>query len=697
MLGGNHWLRTVATRAGLPGADDLRIPPGTAPADAWAVACRSLGTDESTLAQHVARHFRLTVADTGAAMANALRLVPEAVVRKHLVLPLRESDRDVRVATCDPTDFAAEQALGFATGRTPVFEIAGPSELRAAIERHYAADMVVEPLLGNVPAAQEPEVRVASSSAEVAAAHEGESAGVVRLTNLILRSAVAQRASLIEIGPGRSGGLVEFEVDAVRQHFMHMPLPAMNHVLQRIQVLGNVGFGARARSQDGSATLNVDGRPYELRISILPARTASKAVIRIFDNDWQPHLADLSFSDQVLTRIRALLAAETGLVILASPERAGATTTFYAALRDVVARTNGIVTVEDPVERPVAGVDQTMVDRRTGRTVDATLRSVLRNARSVVGIGRADDADTLRLAATAAEDRLVIAVVKGDDPFTLVESLIAANVPHGQIAGVLRGVVAQRLVRRACDACAQPATEPLTADEIRQERAYGVRPTVRSVGCERCNGTGFRGLLPVAQVLLVTRRLAELIAAGASAAQLERSATDVGMRTLLDAARARVGAGLTTLQEVERVLGPARPAALSEELPVVLVADDDPETRLLAGAILEQQGMRAVEAANGEEAVARVGDGREFALLILDLDMPVLDGRQALKRLKSSVATAGLPVVVLTGSQNPADERLVMDEGAADYIRKPIDPPRFLARVRAVLNRQGADSAEASA
>ena len=693
MLGGNHWLRTVAARAGLTGADSLTIQPGTPAPAAWEQVCRALAIDETTLAQHVARHYRLAVADLAAGTANALRLVPEAVVRKHTVLPLRENDREIHIAGCDPTDFAAEQALGFATGRTPVFEIAGPSALMAAIDRSYAADLVVQPLLGGVQPPAGAEIRIETANTpEIAAAQEGESAGVVRLTNLILRSAVEQRASLIEIGPGSGGGgVVEFEVDAVRRHFMHLPLPAMNHVVSRIKVLGNVGFGARARSQDGSASLNLDGRPYELRISILPARIASKAVLRILDVEWRPRLADLSFTDQTMARLRALIGVDAGLVVFASPPGSGATSALYAALRDLAVRSTGIMTVEDPAEVTLPGVEQITVDRRNGATVDDTLRAVLRRDPEAVAVGHGDEPETLRLAIEAARGKLVLIVMNVDRPFAAVDALVAAGVKPDDVAQALRGVMTQRLVRRLCDACASPASEPWTVEEIRLERTYGMRPVRRAVGCDACGRTGYRGMVPLAEVLLVTPRLAELIGTGASATQLGRAAAEGGMRTLLEDAQTRVAAGITTVQEVERVLGPVRPAPVADDQPLVLVADDDPETRLLASAILQQHSMRTVEATNGQEAIERIGDGRAFALLVLDLNMPVLDGRQVLRRLKESVATAGLPVVVLTGSQNPADEALVMEEGAADYIRKPIDPPRFLARVRAALRRHGGD------
>ncbi|MGH7506935.1 MAG: ATPase, T2SS/T4P/T4SS family, partial [Longimicrobiales bacterium] len=318
---GSHWLKTMARRAALPGGDTLEIPPATPAPAAWELACRTFGISETALAEHVARHFRLRVADLSATMASALQLVPEAVVRKHTVLPLRENDREIHVATCDPADFAAEQALGFATGRQPVFEVAPPGVLATEIDARYAPDLVVQPLLSGVEPASPGGARADDPIAfDVAAAHEGESTSVVRLTNLILRSAIQQKASLLELAPGKSGGVVRFRVYGVLRHFMQMPLPALNHVISRIKVLGSVGFGARARSQHGSARLRIDARPYELRITIVPEGGASKVVLRILDVEHRPRLDDLGLSEHALARIRALFGSRDGLILVASPD-----------------------------------------------------------------------------------------------------------------------------------------------------------------------------------------------------------------------------------------------------------------------------------------------------------------------------------------------------------------------------------------
>jgi type II secretory ATPase GspE/PulE/Tfp pilus assembly ATPase PilB-like protein/CheY-like chemotaxis protein len=690
---GSHWLRTAATRAGVPGSDSLAIPPGTPAPEAWALACTALGVTEESLAAHVARHFRLSVADFGATMASAVQLVPETVVRKHTVLPLREDDREIHVATCDPTDFEAEQALGFATGRQPVFRVAGPTTLKQAIDARYAPDLVVQPLLTGVEADGGSGLETEDPLAfEVAAAHEGESTSVVRLTNMILRSAIGRGASLIELAPGQSGGLVRFRIDTVMRHYMQMPLPALNHVVSRVKILGNVGFGARARSQDGSARLRIEGRAYDLRITILPERGASKASIRVIDVEYRPGLADLAMSDHALARVRALFGAREGLILVASPSGHGKTTTLTAAVRELPIESGCAISVEDPIEQEIPGLDQRQVDRRSGATVASTLRTALEGNPTIVMVGEIADAEAAQAALDAAEERLVVATIPADRAADALARTLDARVSPDHLAARLRGIVGQRLLQRLCPACARPATAPLEPEEVRLERLYSTQPVRRPVGCPACEGTGYRGVVPIVQVMLVTPKLAERIALGETPIEIEHCAVEGGLRTLLTAAQERVATGETSIQELDRVIGPGRDAepTLPAE-PLVLVADDDPETVLLARAVLEQNGLRVVEANDGADALDRIGDGRDLSLVVLDLNMPKVDGRQVLKRLKASVSTAGLPVVVLTGSRNPEDEVLVMEEGAADYIRKPIDPPRFLARIKAALRRHGGD------
>ena len=251
--------------------------------------------------------------------------------------------------------------------------------------------------------------------------------------------------------------------------------------------------------------------------------------------------------------------------------------------------------------------------------------------------------------------------------------------------------MAQRLARRACPDCAVPLTGPLTADEARLAKRYGVEPLVRIVGCNACSKSGYRGRLPVLEVLVSTPAFEELVATGAPAARLQKAAAVGGVRSLADNAVDWVRQGKTTLQEVDRVIGAAgaEPEASEPRVTRILLVDDDDVNRTIARTVLEKNGYSITEAVNGVAALAQLEAGSGFALMVLDLDMPGMGGREVLTRVRKTVATAGLPVLVLTGSSSEDLEAQLMDDGADDYIRKPFEPGRFVARVKAALRRAG--------
>ncbi len=686
-----HWLAGVVRRAGLPNGEHLAIAVQTSVAEAWAEACRACPVTEEELAKRVAAHFRLRVASLEQAELRALKLVPEAVARRYGILPLRENDRQLVVATSNPVDIEAEQALGFASARTPVFEVAPPTALREAIDTRYSPERVVETLLGSVDAGAADAVQVVEEIApEAVAARDLEAAPVVKLTNVILQNAVAERASDIHIEPGRAGAVVRFRVDGVLRHQMQMPMPAMNRVVSRIKILGKLDIADRLRPQDGRARIEVHGRAYDLRISTVPTRESEKVVIRILDPEGSLRLEDLRVAGPELQRIRSLLAHRGGIFVVTGPTGSGKTTTLYAAIRELATGEINIMTVEDPVEYELSGVTQIQVEPKRRVTFPSALRAILRQDLDVVFVGEIRDLETAEVAVQASlTGHLVLATLHTNDAVGIVPRLVDLGLERASIAGSLRGAVAQRLVRRVCEHCARPIDGELTEVEAHLAQTYGVTPTVRTVGCKRCGSTGYRGRLPVNEVLVSTGAIQEMIVKGATVRELQRAAVTGGMRSMLEVALERVRDGSTSLQEVERVLGEAvdEGAAPPSDQPPVLLVDDDPTVRRLARALLEKNGFRVSEVGDGPAALERLASPEEYALMVLDLDLPTMTGLDVLRRVRKSVRTAALPVVVLTGSEEGAAEVEVMDAGADDYIRKPIDPPRFVARIKAAVRR----------
>jgi CheY-like chemotaxis protein len=308
----------------------------------------------------------------------------------------------------------------------------------------------------------------------------------------------------------------------------------------------------------------------------------------------------------------------------------------------------------------------------------------------VVFVGEIRDRETAEVAVQASlTGHLVLATLHANDAVGAVARFLDLGIDRTKIAATLRGSVAQRLARRACPKCVLPLVGPLTPAEARLAARYGVQPLVRVVGCEACSKSGYKGRLPLLEVLISNPTFEELVATGAPGARLQKAAAVGGFRSLRENAVERVRQGETTLEEVERVLGDAGTdqAGSEPQQPLVLLVDDDQVCRTLARKVLEKSAFRVVEAGDGLAALAQLEAGPAPALMVVDLEMPGMGGREVLARVRQTVATAALPVLVLTGSGTEEMEAELMEAGADDYIRKPLEPARFVARVRAALRR----------
>ena len=703
-----HWLLMAARRAGIPGLDMLSILPATPLKQAWAQVEAASRLDSAELIERLATALRVHPALVERAENKALKLVPEKLARRFSVFPMREDDRNLVVATADPNNLDAEQALSFASGRNVVFALASPTQIEERIAGAYSPDLAVESLLMRMDAQLADAVEIVDEGApEQLQAAELESTPVVRITNLVLREGIMQGASDIHIEPGMEGGVVRFRIDGVMRQHMHLPMQALNRIVSRIKVLTKLDIADRLRPQDGRTRVVVEGKAYDLRISTIPTRDAEKAVIRILRTDGAKTLAASGLPPAELARLRQLLGMRDGIVAVTGPTGSGKTTTLYAAIRELATGDVNVMTVEDPVEYQLAGITQMQIDTKRNVTFASALRAILRQDPDVIFVGEIRDDETASIAVQAAmTGHLVLATLHTNDSLAVVPRLVDLGLDRATIAAALRGAVAQRLIRRLCTECAVPATDPLTVDEQRLAKAYGVKNNLRSVGCVKCGMTGFRGRVAVAEVAVITPSMVEQIAGDATVAQLRKSAIAAGMRPMVEVALDRVRDGTTTLHEVERVIGEATPEGAHEtplSVPVIpaaeaseergptriLVVDDDPVARRLASAVLELSGYTVETAADVAETEQRLSRGEPYDLIITDLEMPGGGGQVLLARLRSKVSTAAIPVIVLTGAVADETETALIEAGADDYIRKPLDPPRFLARVKATLRRAG--------
>ena len=688
-----HWLVRIAER-GTDGTHERpEISPGAAAADAWSVVARSFGLRDDEMAALVADYFRLDVADLSKADPQAAVLISETMARKHRVFPIAEDERSFVVATCDPTNVEAERALGFSTGRTLRFEVAAPGLIQDALDERFSPERAVETLLGGLGDVGEEAVRLMEEiGPESISEDEVSATPVVKLTNLIIRDAITAGASDIHIEPGRRLGSVRYRVDGVLRKHMDLPMAALNRIISRVKVLAKLDIADRLRPQDGKARVQIKTRGYDLRVSTIPAGGAEKCVIRILDSSSSLSLDDLQIPEHELERLRGLLTNRDGIVVVTGPTGSGKTTTLYGALRELADGKVNIMTVEDPIEYELSGVTQTQVQTKQGMTFASALRAMLRQDPDVILVGEIRDRETAVTAAQAAmTGHLVLTTVHANDAAASVARLADLGLQFGTIAQVLRGAIAQRLLRRVCRTCAEPVEGQLTNEEAALAERHGQEPVVRAVGCSECGFTGYRGRLPVNEVIVGTPRFTRAVEQRKGWATLHRVAVQGGMRSLHEVGVNWVASGETTLVEVERVLGQdlagGDDGASDGAAPRVLVVDDAEDQRLMIRGMLEQEGFDVEEVADGHAALELLKVDQNFKLVVLDLSMPGLDGREVLDQIRGSVDTSALPVLIRTASDDHELEAELLKAGADDYVNKSVDAARFMARIHAVTRR----------
>jgi len=667
------------------------IEPGTCRESMWAQAAELSGLSEIELVKQAAEHFQVGLADLNQFETQVIRLVPEKVARTYHVFPLHQDDRQLVIATSDPGDIEAEETLRFVSGRRVVFELAPPSGLRRAIEANYQPDMAIETLLNNIGG--DPAV-YSSLETETDAVTGGEVAEgpLVKLTNLILGEALEAHASDVHLEPGRGAGVVRFRVDGELRLHSQLPMPVLHRLTSRIKVMGNLDITERMLPQDGRSRIRVKNQFHDIRISTVPARGGEKIVMRITYPDKSGKIKDLGFEAAEVDRLGQMLSRRDGIVFVTGPTGSGKTTTLYAVLRELMGEKVNVMTVEEPVEYELEGITQIQIEPQRGVTFATALRAMLRQDPDIILVGEVRDLETAQIAVQASQTgHLVLATLHTNNALGVFPRLHDLGLSRRALSESVRGIVFQQLVRRVCPNCAVQVNGELSEEETRLVGLYGVVPTIRAKGCGQCAQTGYRGRKPAVESVIVTPELENLIAQGAASSVLREEAIRGGMQPIRQGALELVGEGVTTLEEIERVFGdsPDQSPSQSQNEPRVLMVDDDPVIRKIARSVLEKAGFRCSEAGDGAEALECLNAHEDYDLMILDVNMPGMGGKEVLQHVRSSVRTAGLPVIVLTASATLELEVQLIELGADDYIRKPLEPSRFVARVKAVLRRAG--------
>jgi type II secretory ATPase GspE/PulE/Tfp pilus assembly ATPase PilB-like protein/8-oxo-dGTP pyrophosphatase MutT (NUDIX family) len=517
-----------------------------------AVVVAGLMSDEHLL-RLCAERFATPVADLRAASPGARRLLDERWARKYRVLPLRAVDGALEVATADPLNLDCERAIAFATGRSVRFTLASPLSLERALDATYRDEL-------RTPRPDVQHLTADVESAPPADAPDEDFATVSGLVDELLGEGIAARVSDIHIEPEERGIVVRHRVDGVLRTVRTLPRAVAPSLVSRLKILCGLDIADRLRPQDGRARVAVNGVAVDLRVSTLPASHGEKVAIRVLDARGAVLTLDgMGFLPDEQERIERLLEAREGLILVTGPTGSGKTTTLYAALRQLQRTGVNIVTVEDPIEYRLPGIVQVQVNERAGLTFAAALRSIMRQDPDVLLIGEIRDRETAEIAIQASlTGHLVFSTLHTNDAASAVTRLVDVGVAPYKIATAVKGVLAQRLVRRVCG-CGSSATRrepdrPIAQTSNRPIAMMVAEPAPSA--CRECGGGGFRGRLAIVEILIATPDFERAVAAGESAERLAETARLAGMRSLWDSGVAHVTAGHTSQTELLRVATP---------------------------------------------------------------------------------------------------------------------------------------------
>ena len=737
----DEWLvPSIETLLSAAAVQDLRQEAGP-DVSLWEMLVQRKRASDQDILGAIANRFRFPVADLSKTDVKLISAVPEQLARRFNVVPVRQTDSYLEVATANPFDIDAEKMLAFATGREVRMLLGSPSKIREKLDELYReTDTVVSRLLEGIGGDFEVE-QIKEEEESVASAEQASQRPILKLVDMMIADGVTNRASDIHVEPIEGGVVVRYRIDGVLRQAMKIPRTAGIPLVSRVKIMSGLDIADRLRPQDGRARVSINGEAIDLRVSTLPASLGEKVVIRILNQKATSlSLDSLGMAEDERTAIRALLSNKEGIILVTGPTGSGKTTTLYSALRVVQGEGVNIVTVEDPVEyRLGANIVQVQVNEKAGLTFASALRSILRQDPDVVLIGEIRDKETAQIALQASlTGHLVLSTLHTNDAPNAVTRLVDIGMEAYKIAPALRGVVAQRLMRRLCPSCRVPMNEDIS-DRLQRFIPAGAA-LFSAVGCNECSMTGYRGRFSIVEVLTMNPELERRISEGAAAEKIAEAARAAGMRSLFASGLRHVLAGESTVEELLRVTEPphedtektsepaprkrapgarttspvaaprteAAAAPVSFELAMdlldepaqidgvsgqgkgqgacVLLVEDEEQLRRVMKDLLQREGYTVADARDGIQALDEV-DRHAPDVIILDLNLPGLDGYGVLAQLRSRPATKEIPVMVLTAKGDEDNEVRVFELGADDFVTKPFRARSLTARLEAVLGR----------
>jgi len=483
---------------------------------------------------------------------SAVTMVPAAVCRRHKVLPIGVRDGSLILAMEDPGDvFAIDDVrAGLRMGVDPV--VAEKNDLRAAIDRYLRADDELNDLTSTLE-----EERAHETAADITDGPDDD-VPIVRFVNLLVSQAITDHASDIHIEPSETDVRIRYRIDGVLHEMQPAPKAIQNGVISRLKIMSEIDIAERRKPQDGRMSVRHGGRQIDLRVATLPTVWGEKVVMRILDNsNTSMSLRDLNLLERNFDVYAESYSKPYGMILVTGPTGSGKSTTLYTTLNAVARPEINVITVEDPVEYRMKGINQVQVNPKAGLTFASALRSILRSDPDVVLLGEIRDHETAQIAIEASlTGHLVLSTLHTNDAPSAITRLTEMGIEPFLVGSAIDCVVAQRLARRLCDRCKTPtAYSPLQLAHLKFRVGPDENPTVyQPVGCQQCSNTGYRGRIALHEVMSVSEEIERLAVSRASSAEIGRVAREQGMLSLRQDGWEKAKLGLTSVEEILRVV-----------------------------------------------------------------------------------------------------------------------------------------------
>jgi type IV pilus assembly protein PilB len=500
---------------------------------------------------------------------SVLQVIPRAIAEQLVVLPIRIEGSRLVVVMAEPQNLTAIDELRFTTGKEITPRLGFRSEILDAIARNYSQQPIplqADRNLTSTESGPEHELEFVSTSSrqsnleafqEVQVELRQKKTPAVRLVSNIILQAMAKKASDIHIEPQEGHTAVRIRVDGVLREMERVPRGLQNSLVSRVKILSDMDIAERRAPQDGRFMVSVGARQVDMRVSTLPTQFGEKVVMRLLETSAPlVSFAQLGFPLDIATRIMEIISAPQGMLLVTGPTGSGKSTTLYSALNLLRKPSVNIVTVEDPVEYVLPGINQVHVNVRAGLTFASCLRSMLRQDPNVIMVGEIRDQETAEIAMKASQTgHVVLSTLHTNDSISAVVRLLDLGIPGYMIAASVTGVLAQRLVRKLCSCQTIERVTPQMAANLAEAGVAQIPEKIaRAAGCAACDHTGYQGRVGIYELLPVDESVRSILRSTARIDQIRQAAGSTGMRRLQDDALDKLAAGVTTLEEIRRVI-----------------------------------------------------------------------------------------------------------------------------------------------